>query len=440
MKNELENIDRLFRDLDVDETATYTIRKRWRLLKWKLFYTELSSMNLTNVNWNYWYVSGIAAILLFLFIYPFDVQNSTEIVDGIENINHSVIQHQPDGEINTTTHSNKSYTDEKKILQVENPINENESLGVINEEPSTSDKANQIKQIETENQPTETYKASNQNLTFLASRNVTINVTNTDNEISSNGNLQPKETGTISPKSDLNNNTKPDYFSIGAQIGAIYFPENTPELETIYQPGIYAGVNLRYNRKKLFISAGLDFSSYKSEYQSTYLYDTLLGTLTTTGYDIVDVIDQNGDTIQERNLRSEIVDVYDTVNSDDYASIRASSTVFAASLSIGSHIYQYGNFYTAVFGGIMMKVLVSRNTSVPNVNEEDRNIIRLVSEQQSYHSTEFYLQGGLSLGYHLSRQVSIEISTSYNHILGSDANAHFPLSGLRAGFGVHYKL
>jgi hypothetical protein len=85
-------------------------------------------------------------------------------------------------------------------------------------------------------------------------------------------------------------------------------------------------------------------------------------------------------------------------------------------------------------------MLLNKNQSLPEYGTENRKILAYETDPVISYEPEFYFQAGLLFGYDISKSFSLEIQSSYNHILGGNSNVYqSSTSNIRAGIGLNFK-
>jgi len=434
MKNKLEHIDHLFLDA-ADDASNFSTKKGWRAMKVRLLLSEIKAFNFTNVNRTYLLIAGLL-LLLFSFTFVYD---------------HTRGNREPEL---TEANSSVLITDntEKEEILPEDEASQTETYSMTDKRVTQ-----QTILVSTNSQQKNTQHSANikeqQQLT-IATPVVKLNTSKT-NEIPSakvkNSGLHDEPTASISKSFRQNLSTEKEtilipeeqtnptpQFLLGLNAGFVFPLNESASIENIYQPVWMAGINFRYNRKHFFIETALAFSYFESDLNTTYRYDSLLGVITSSSYEIIETVNEAGETVLERQYTSELTPVYDTINSSDQVAIHAHSTLLHIPLRVGFPVFRSGNFYTAVYAGAVFRLLIARKQDAPQYGANKQPIIDYETNPVINYSPEFYFQGGLLLGYDISKSFSFEIYSSYNHLLGGNST-YIPAANIQAGLGIHFK-
>jgi len=439
MKEEPDFIDKLFVSA-FDETNEISTEEGWKKLDKKLFLSELKSFNLVNVNWKYWYFSGAALLVLAILLIslnqiPPEIQTDN-IITSTETPSVLQIEADNSGSENPseiipdkTAENSFSYDDDlttKTNIQghSENQINDHQkNIGYNISRMQITESRSQLKII------------------HLKSRSYTGSLINSSELVqttTTHENVFEKENDPIQTFRQVQT-TSPSYYSLGLNMGSTWMFENNRQPERINQPVLFAGINLRYNKHSLFVETSFDFSYFKSVYQSAYLYDTLLGEMIAPGYDIVEVINSSGDTVLERQFHSEIISVYDTLSSKDQVVIKSRTAVLSIPIHLGTSLYQRGHFYTSIFTGVMLKILLVENQTFPQFGSDYTKIIGFETSPTKSLTPEFYIQGGVMFGYQVLNRVNLELKSTYSHLLGENSTSlQTSKSNIQINFGINY--
>jgi hypothetical protein len=439
MKNKLEHIDHLFLDDAADNASDFSTKKGWRTLKVKLLLSEIKAFNFTNVNRTYLLIAGLLLLLFSssVIYYRTTGNQNLELTETAIPIVSSPLteenfhfpadetaqrtgsrltDNQPDQQI-TAVHSSAAHKNEQGVRGIE------QQQFASNQKPAferSSAQTSKIKKIKSKKLSTDFgLKAKSSAPIFSKTR--------TASNIEAESFYVPEEQTNPTPQ-----------FLLGLNAGFVFPLNESVSTENIYQPVWMAGINFRYNRKHFFIETALAFSYFESDLNTTYRYDSLLGVITSSSYEIIETVNEAGETVLERQYTSELTPVYDTISSSDQVTIHAHSTLLHIPLRVGFPVFRSGNFYTAIYAGAVFRLLIARNQNAPQYGANKQPIIDYETNPVINYSPELYFQGGLLLGYDVSRSLSFEIYSSYNHLLGGNST-YIPAANIQAGFGIHFK-
>ena len=436
MKNKLEHIDKVFLNATADDGAEFSVNKGWKLMNLRLLLGEITSLNFVNVNWIYLIFSGILLLLFSSSLLYFgvdgkkeDIQNtssSPEALHATKESNSSLSQYEVSPNIQNQT--SPHITSIKKNFPVQNKHNTSSTVQNQNTSVTTQDEAKDFKH---ENQ-LETIEPRTVFSGIIAQDEVPTNVL-TDIHLSPDVTVQ---NASIPEKQ----NDSSQNFLLGFNAGNVFLLNEAGSKEDIQKPILFVGLNLRYCRPHFYIETAVEFSCYESVLNSSYRYDSLLGTITSSGYEIVETVNEDGETVLERQFHSELTPIYDTLSSKDLVRIESKSTVLYIPLRVGTQLFLRNNFYTNVFAGVVFKLLIGEKQSLPEFGTENRKIIAYETNPVISYEPDFYFQAGLLFGYNISKSFSLEIQSSYNHILGGNSNTlQNSESNIKAGIGLNFK-
>lgn len=321
MKDELKNIDKLFVNAWEESGDTPPV-EGWDKMEKKLFINELKSFNFVNVKRKYRYISAVAIVIAAIFLFrliQIDSGNQKSIVGIAIDTSGQATEEIPDSNIQKPNPQNPINT------IIGSPTQTEESGKIVTGDQSTEN------EIFTNKEYTTTYMVKKESLTTrpalfinpLKSRHLQINLTafsesclvrttvdQQNNKRTENHSLY--EQIPVEPSS---------YYTLGVNLGSTWMIENNQQQEKINHPELFVGINLRYNTPGIFFETALNFSYFRSVYQTNYRYDTLLGKMIAPGYDIIEVVNSQGDTVLERQFHTEIISIYDTLSSQDQVGI-----------------------------------------------------------------------------------------------------------------------
>jgi len=440
MKEDNDFIDKLFTSA-FDETDEASSKESWKKLDKKLFLSELKSFNLVNVNWKYWYYSGAALVALAILLLSLNPINPEIQTDNLITSTKTPSDSQVEAGSSGIENSSKIIADKT----AENAFRLDDDLVTKNNTQTQAE--NQIydhqKNVENNNSGMQlTESRSHLNIVHLKSRSYTGSLINSDKLFqtsTTHDNTFEKKNDPIQTFGQVQT-ANPSYYSLGLNLGSTWMFENNRQPEKINQPVLFAGINLRYNKHSFFVETSFDFSYFKSVYQSAYLYDTLLGEVIAPGYDIVEVINSSGDTVLERQFHSEIISVYDTLSSKDQVGIKSRTAVLSIPIHLGTNLYQRGHFYTSIFTGVMLKILLVENQTFPQFGSDYTKIIGFEISPTKNLMPEFYIQGGVMFGYQVLNRVNLELKSTYSHLLGENSTSlQTSKSNIQINFGINYR-
>ena len=440
MKEEPDYIDKLFVDA-FEETNEVSSNEGWNALDKKLFLSELKSFNLVNVDRRYWYFSGaglVFAAMLFIGIN----QNSHQelMINAIATDEISLVL--PDEKLES---NNQSTTEISFGERAENPKSDNngrifETKQDLCLENQTNERNGNSRDDMREVQITEMspfIKVSSLKIRPFANRLIN-NKETIANSTTYAKSFEDEQEAKLA--AGQHKEKRSSRFALGLNLGSVWVIENNLQQERIDEPVLFAGLNFRYNTPSFFIETSFDFSYVKSVYRTNYLYDTLLGKMIAPGYDVIEVVNSSGDTVLERQFHTEIISVYDTLSSKDQVGISSRSSVLSIPIHVGTMLYHRGNFYTSIFTGVMTKLYLTKQQSVPQFGFGYREIIDFETSPTNSLAPEFYIQGGLVFGYQVLSRVDLEFKSTYSHLLGVNSNAlQNSKSNLQINFGINYR-
>ncbi|MCF6170806.1 MAG: hypothetical protein L3J66_07520 [Bacteroidales bacterium] len=439
MKNKLEHIDKIFLE-GAESTTQFSAKKGWRTMKIRLLLSEIMAFNFVNVNWNYVVYAGI---LLFLFSFSFIYFNRNEIMpqEMSKTISTETAFPKTEKNDNRTPHQTAQTETPQIKGRPETPqISPAKAKPALQNTKSVFHGKQEQKYSKTK--PPSYFVSGAQLMKMVQPKKYAGQISGFD-ELP----LAATRNSHLAVSEKLNDvvvykqaEKRPSRFSLGTNAGSVFLLNESASAEEIRQPLWFGGFNFRYNKARFFVETAIEFSVYKSAVNSTYRYDSLLGTIASSGYDIVEVTNDAGEIVLERQYHSELITVYDTLSSNDEVTITANSSVLCIPLRIGAKIFQTGRFYSAVYAGAVFKILLVKNQSAPGFGSDHRRIIEYETMPVVNYNPEFYFQGGLLFGYDISKSFSLEISASYNHILdGNSTNLQISKSNIKAGFGFNFK-
>jgi hypothetical protein len=441
MKNKLEHIDKLFLEGAASDAVNFSAKKGWRGMKIRLLLSEIMALNFVNVNWGYLIFAGL---FLLLFSLSFIYFNSNEIPapEMGKTISTETVFPETEKNSHQILHES-SQTETHKITEVQAPQQTSPietGLSAKNAQSNTAEK--QQERFNIAKQPSNSIVSNAHGIYRMPPKKYSGQLSLPDEPSST-------ATRTLHPEVSANlkdmpvtekQESRPSPFLLGFNTGSVFLLNENNPAEEIQKPILFAGLSLRYNRPHFYIETAVEFSYYESVLHSTYRYDSVLGTIASSGYDIVEVTNDDGEVVLERQYRSELVTVYDTLSSDDEVAISGNAVVLCIPLSVGTRIFQHGNFYTSIFAGAVFKMLLNKNQSLPEYGTENRKILTYETDPVISYEPEFYFQAGLLFGYDISKSFSLEIQSSYNHILGGNSNVYqSSTSNIRAGIGLNFK-
>lgn len=161
-----------------------------------------------------------------------------------------------------------------------------------------------------------------------------------------------------------------------------------------------------------------------------------------SGYEIIPVVDNQGDTAWSKVYNDTFTNVYDTVVSDDQINMTSYQTVVSIPISIGKKLFEYKRFNASLFGGATFSILFNKEQSIPTYSGNNQEIIKIDKNSSNDVYSQCYVHGGIMLGYRVSNATNIAFSTAYNYsfTVNHSGNQSFPVSFLNVKFGILFKL
>ena len=440
MKNELQHIDKIFLDAATDDASEFSTKKGWRILKIKLLLSEIMTLNFVNINWAYLIYPGIFLLMISFYLVYFDTKT-----DEHEEMNATVFTNLPQHleEPGGFNNNNPSLTETKqatyskpgRIADTENPVltdrNKQSYSGGMQQQNITVTNPKGIQHPDT----------GNKNDAIKPKLLIAVLGIEGETSATNHASFRLTETTKASSVSDqVKENGSVHNFMLGLNAGLVFPLNQSSSTESMRQPVWLSGINFRYSRNYFFIETAIELCYYESFLNSSYRYDSLLGIITSSGYEIIETINDEGETVLERQYTSNLTPVYDTLSSDDFVTINANSTVLCIPVRVGTTVFRSRNFYTAVFAGVAFKLLLNKNQSLPQFDADNRRIIEYETNPAINYNPEIYFQAGLLLGYDISKSFSLEVKSSYNHILGGNSTLlQSSKANIQAGFGLNFK-
>jgi len=440
MKEELNNIDKLFVNA-WEESGGTPPAEGWDKLEKKLLITELKSFKFANVQRKYWYISTAATVIAVILLYNL-IQNQPNTQQPIARTTIDNSVQTPKEMLNSN--SRKPNQQEPVITKIDSTTRAEETSKTVSASQSTV-----YKVIEHQNNAVTDMERKER-----ATARPDLLINPLKSRILQNNLINSKESCIVRTNLHQQNNYRTEnhsfseqiplepvsYYTLGINLGSTWMIENKQQQEKINQPELFVGINLRYNTPILFLETALDLSYFRSVYQTNYLYDTLLGKMIAPGYDIIEVINSQGDTVLERQFHTEIISIYDTLSSKDEVVISSHSTVLSIPIHLGTVVYRHGNFYTSVFTGVMTKVYLIKNQSLPQYGSDYREIIDFETSPTNSLTPEFYIQGGVMFGYQVVDHANLEIKSTYNQLLGDNKSTlQKSKSNIQFSLGINYR-
>ncbi len=446
MQNETEHIDDIFRKGVAEEPVEFETESRWKGLSNRLLLNEILELDFTNVNRTFLYSAIVVLFLISLSIPVIITTSDNEPKSKVSNHNHI----NPNNTISVSDRINTENTVDSKINETsDNYITGNTQIidetpevinEVINKETIfvTTEKPTVNTTINNSFEPASLGHGYKTNIcSMLSYKNINlINVHTVDTEIVSRNTDNKIATGNeINDKADNSS----EYFSLGIGIGSTWVLNENEQCYVTKQPIFDGGINVKYNTEKYFITAGLTVNRAKSTFNSNYTYDTLLGRDLVMGYEIVEVINDNGDTVMERIYYSGLHEVYDTLQSTDQVGITSYTTALSIPLNIGAMVFRHNRFSISATGGVMLNVMIGNNQQYPLQSNMNKKVIDFETSPSIIYEPVFYIQAGLLFEYKVSDRFNMELNSNYNHKIGHhNMLSQYPLSLIRMGFGVSY--
>ena len=441
MKNKLEHIDKLFLEGAAADAVNFSTKKGWRGMKIRLLLSEIMALNFANVNWSYLIYAGLL-LLLFSFSFFYFNRNENTLPEISKTISIETVI--PETEINdnqtqhessqTETHKNTENQAPQQIASVKT------DLLAENEQANTTEK--QQERFNIAKQSSNSIVSNTHGIYWMHPKKYSGQLSIPEEPLTIATRTSHQDVSAkLKDMPDAEKQDKlPSRFLLGVNTGSVFLLNEAESAVDIQKPVLFAGINLRYSRPNFYIETAVGFSYFESILNSTYRYDSVLGTIASSGYEIVEVTNDDGEVVLERQYRSELVTVYDTLSSNDEVAISSNVVIICIPLRVGTRILKHGNFYTNVFAGAVFKMLLNKNQSLPEYGAENRKILAYETDPTISSEPEFYFQAGLLIGYDISKSFSLEIQSSYNHILGGNNSVYqSSKSNIRAGIGLNFK-
>nr|NQU91054.1 outer membrane beta-barrel protein [Bacteroidota bacterium] len=198
-------------------------------------------------------------------------------------------------------------------------------------------------------------------------------------------------------------------FELGLFIKPVFVKDFSPT-STQWIAGEAAGITVSMISSRFLLETGFTYSRLEFDDEIDiryYSYQFLGSVISFENYEVIEYVDEQGDTITENRYHPELVDLYDSTFQETEKPDRIKLSRIEIPLIVGYRIKESGRYFMDVKTGLELSVISSMKMSGGQTIDGDTRIVAIDSQLPDKYSVKWKYHLSLGVGLRIGEKLSL---------------------------------